>query len=523
MPITLAHSQLDPHSFISSAYLPVPKGNMTQKKMRPHAFFYAVVLMGLLVVGTIVAYFLVLPRAIPKQIIVAVLPFDGPPTLSKHLTHSFPKHLTELVALSRELTVIDFDEAGAALELGDEFRGFTEELGATHIVDGNFVEDVESPGSYILTVRVVNVTQLAWKLRWDEQYHYPDESLLEIRNRAATGVLKGLYDNSVGEIPSEPDLAGSFEGFLKAQWLADSAKHQQAQEMLLGLPKLESNPYALHLLAKLDSANAAGRFEQALIASPNHYPTLIEQAKLAYRNNGDLASYLQTITELAGTYPNSEAVKELANLYHALGWYAEEEQLLFRWVKMRPRSGDAALDMAFSRFRRGDEQQYLEALRIANLRDPASVRVQRFTALYEMEVMSQEPDELNDLGFAIALFASMGMSDQASKLLEAIKDELSCDDRVEAALYIGDLDLAFQNLDCGKRFWTAPPGWWEENDPRWVAFTSDQRYTAWLEDRGFHRAVLERLEPVSIPELFAPVRRILPSGQGASKGEVEAK
>ena len=489
---------------------------MTSNNMRSHAFFFAVVLMTLLVVGTIVVYFLILPRAIPKQIIVAVLPFDGPEYLPKHMTHAFPKHLTELVALSRELTVIDFDEARSALELGEGFRGFTEELGATHIVDGEFVEDAEKAGKFVLTVRVVNVTQLAWKLRWDEQYHYPEESLAEIRDQAAAGVLKGLYDNSVGEIPTASNFAKNFEGYLEALWLADSGNRPQAQQQLVGLPQVESNPYALNLLSTLLPDDAGKYVELALAANPNHYPSLIEHAKQTYRNDGDLTQYLQTITALAGKYPNSEAVKELANLYHALGWYDEEEQLLFRWVKMRPRSGKAALAMAFSRFRRGDDQQVHEALRIAHLRDPDNPTVQRYLALYALEVESAEPSPLEEPGFNFRYLAAKGLTDEAKAILETIGDDMSCDESVEAALYVRDVDRAFRNLECAERLWTTPPVWWLESDARWEGFTSDERYSSWLEERGLRESAIAGLEPASIEQLFAPVRRVLKPAQDPS-------
>ncbi|MCY4144440.1 MAG: hypothetical protein OXG08_12240 [Gammaproteobacteria bacterium] len=482
---------------------------MTSNNTRSHAFFYAVVLMTLLVVGTIVVYFLILPRAIPKQIIVAALPFDGPEHLPKHMTHAFPKHLTELVALSRELTVIDFDEARAALELGERFRGFTEELGATHIVDGEFVEDAEEPGNFVLTVRVVNVTQLAWKLRWDEQYHYPEQSLAQIRDQAAAGVLKGLYDNSVGEIPIASNSAENFEGYLEALWLADSGNRTQAQQRLVGLPHIESNPYALHLLSTLLPDDAEKYVELALSADPNHYPSLIEHAKQTYRKDGDLAQYLQTITALAGKYPNSEAVKEMADLYHALGWYDEEEQLLFRWVKMRPRSGEAALAMAFSRFRRGDDQQVQEALRIAYLRDPNNPTVQRYRALYELEVDSVDPSPLEEPGYRFRYLAINGLMDEAIEVLETMGEEMSCDESVEAGLYVGDLDRAFRSLECAERLWTTPPVWWQESDARWEEFTSDERYSSWLEERGLRESAIAGLEPASVEKLFAPIRKVL--------------
>ena len=499
------------HIYNPHSDMVVSHENMTQKNTQSRAFFLAVVLMTLLVVGTIVAYFLILPRALPKQIIVAVLPFDGPSSLSKHLTHAFPRHLNELVALSRELTVVDFDASWEAIDLKEKFRGFTEELGATHIVDGDFVEDEQNPGSYVLTIRVVNVTQVAWKLRWDEEYRYPDTSLLDIRNSAAAGILKGLYDNSVGEIAHEKSMEKGFESFLLAQSLVDLGDRQGAIEKLRELPDLDSNPYALFLLSTLDASQADELRELAIEANPRHYPSLIEQAWATYWKEGNLQQYIESITELAGTFPNSTAVERLAHLYHALGWFREEEELLFRWVRMRPRSGDAALLMAFSRYRQGNTPLVEEAIVIAKLRDEDNDRVDLYRALYDLEVRYNPNAHVDSPKFEVRDFAVAGRTEEARAVLQRIRDQLSCDDLVELALYLGDLDLAFDNLYCVFGFWVQPLGWWTTNDTRWESFTNDERYSSWLQSRGMVPSVISQLEPESVADLFAPVRRVIPS------------
>ena len=471
--------------------------------------------MSLLVLSTIIGYFILLPRAIPKQIIVAVLPFDGPETLADHVTKEFPRHLRELVALSRDLTFVDFDAATAVIDLREDFRGFTHELGVTHIVDGDFVEDQDNPDSFLLTVRVVDVTRPAWKLKWDNVFRYPDETLLSIRNAAAEQILDGLFDNSVGEIADEESMQGEFEEFLRAQSLFHSGEIQSARTVLNQISNVESNAFALYLLSQIDSEREAHFLDLAIGANPRHYPSLIEKAWNEYSATGDLALYTNTITELAGTFPNSEAVLRMAELYRALGWYEEEERLLYRWAKMRPRSGVAALNIGLSRFRSGNTAGVEEALTIASARESEISRVKLYTALYELELRDRFIDLPESAEFEIRQLAVDGRIEEARGVLATIQEQLSCDELVENALYLGDLSLAFKNLACSAQFWTQPPGWWLEEDPRWQAFVSDPRYSEWQHSRGFVRATLDQLTPASIPQLFAPVRKLLRENAGA--------
>lgn len=471
--------------------------------------------MSLLVLSTIIGYFILLPRAIPKQIIVAVLPFDGPETLSPHLTQEFPRHIRELVALSRDLTFVDFDAAKDAIDLREDFQGFTRELGATHIVDGDFVVDHENPESFLLTIRVVDVTRPTWKLRWDDVYRYPDETLLSIRNQAVEQILDGLYDNSVGEIADEENIGENFEDFLRAQSLFQAGETQAARTSLNLAERIESNAFALYLLSRIDPEQESHYLDMATSANPRHYPSLIEQAWNSYQTSGDLLLYARTITELASTFPNSEAVLGLADLYHALGWFEEEEQLLLRWAKMRPRSGRAALRIGLSRHRSGDSAGVEEALRIAHAREPDNSKVELYIALHELEIQDGDFNLPGSSLFRARHLAANGQVEEARVILASMEEQLSCDGMVENALYLGDLDLAFENLSCSDQFWTQPPGWWFEDDPRWLAFLSDSRYSEWLRSRGFEPATLDQLMPASIPELFAPVRRILPERDNA--------
>ena len=486
---------------------------MTSAKRNPRAFFLAVVLMGTLVVGTIVGYFLLLPRAIPKQVMVAVLPFDAIPQIPSYLTHTFPQHLNEVLALSRETTIIDFEASKEALEIGEDFRGFALELGATHVVDGEYVTTSENADSWSLTIRLIDVSHPVWKLKWDQEFHFPTESLLAIRNEAVEGISKGLYDNSFKVLSSDLSLQESFESYLTAQMYFDDERRSLATDALSPLDAFANNSYAQYLFAKLFPERANEFLDKAIEADANHYPSLIQKAWARYVAYGDLVRYVNDITELAGRFPNSVAVKKLAELYHALGWFEQERELLYRWVRMRPRSGEAALMFARSWFRSANTERTIESLRIAEFRDPGNELVHETKALFEIEVLSNPPPSVLGPAFLIRTLALKGKTDEAESLLHDTRDQWSCDQLVEFALYIQNLDFAFENIECGSRFWTMPPSWWSESDPRWQHFITDERYLQWLSHRGFSNAQVELLEPTSIARLFAPIRRILPESK----------
>ena len=76
------------------------------------------------VILTIVGYFLFLPKTAPKLMTVAVLPFDAPEEFPSHLTQALPRHITEMLAESRELFVVEYDAAEEAVALKSQSRGF---------------------------------------------------------------------------------------------------------------------------------------------------------------------------------------------------------------------------------------------------------------------------------------------------------------------------------------------------------------------------------------------------------------
>ncbi|MYD45574.1 MAG: hypothetical protein F4W92_04410 [Gammaproteobacteria bacterium] len=146
------------------------KDELVQENTKSHAFFFTIIFMTSVVILTIVGYFLFLPKTAPKLITLAVLPFDGPEEFSEHLTQALPRHLTEILAESREIFVVDYDAAEEAVALKDKSRGFLNELGTTHILTGTFEVSDLSPDSWTLLMRLIDVSKVVPKLKRSKEF-----------------------------------------------------------------------------------------------------------------------------------------------------------------------------------------------------------------------------------------------------------------------------------------------------------------------------------------------------------------
>lgn len=468
--------------------------------------------MTTVVILTIVGYFLFLPKTAPKLITVAVLPFDGPAEFPEHLTRAFPRHLTEFLAESRDVFVVDYDAAEEAIALKDQSRGFRNELGTTHIVNGTFEVSDAAPDSWVLKVRLIDVGKDVWKLKWSDEFSHPQLSLLEIRDAVATEVADGLYDNSIPEVDSSTISSTGFEQFLYASQLFHSGKGESALTIVQNLTTEQETAYSMYLMAEILPEAQELFVQRTLTLESSYYPAKVAQSKSHFNEKKNLVNFLREMIELAGQYPNSDAVPVLALLYSDLGWFKEAENVLLRWAKIRPRSSEPALAIAFNRFRKNDMKGVEHAMEIARLRESSNERVDRYRALYDWKVKKNSLNaDASEYLHWIAKYENGEFSATDPQWTTFING-LSCYDQVEISLYLNNYDYIFDNVDCfDLRIWLQPPPWWSTDDPKWIAFQEDPRYDSWLENRGIRSEVLETIEPVPTRELFAPRRKVLKS------------
>lgn len=469
------------------------------------------------VVLTIVGYFLFLPKTAPKLMTVAVLPFDSPEEFPGHLKRALPRHITEVLAESRELFVVDYDAAEEAVALKSQSRGFRNELGTTHIVDGSYTVSEASIDSWTLEVRLIDVGKDVWKLKWSNEFSHPELSLLEIRDAIATEIADGLYDNSIPDPDSSTMTSVGFEQYLRASHLFHTGNQASAVSVVQNLPQEHVSAYSLFLLVQLLPDSRQQFVERTLSLQPNYYPALVLQSMLEYENSKNLVTFLQDTIAIAGQYPNSESVPELALLYSDFGWFKEAEDVLIRWARIRPRSSEPALAIAINRFRNNDMKGVEQALEIAELRESSNDMVDRYQALYRWKVQGNNlVTGTSDFLHWIARYENGDLSHSDPQWITFV-ESLSCYDQIEISLYVNSHDYIFDNIDCfDRRLWLQPPPWWSDTDPKWVAFREHPRYEGWQEMRGIRTEVLETVAPVPARELFAPRRRVLNSDSSES-------
>lgn len=475
------------------------------------------------VILTIIGYFLFLPGTAPKLITVAVLPFDAPDEFSEHLTRALPRHITEVLAESREIFVVDYDAAEEAVALKNQSRGFRNELGTTHIVTGAYTVSDTSPDAWTVTVRLLDVGRDLWKLKWSDEFSHPERSLLEICDAITTGVADGLYDNSIPVPDSSTITATGFEQFLRASQLFQNGDTHGALSLVQNQPREQETVFGMFLLSKLLPESEEQFVARSLSLKKSYYPALVLSSKLRFETSKNLVTFLQEMISLTGQYPNSEAVSELALLYSDLGWFKEAEEVLIRWAKIRPRSSEPALAIAFNRFRNNDMKGVEHALEIATLRETNNATVDRYLALYDWKVKGNNLNAgVSDFLYWIDTYENGGFS-ELNLQWKSFMNGLSCSDQIEMSLYLNIHDYIFDNIDCFDRLlWLQPPPWWTVDEPKWVAFIQDSRYNDWLETRGIRSDVLEKVAPVPAKELFAPRRKVLNSNGGEPDGAIRS-
>lgn len=463
--------------------------------------------MGALVILTVVGYFLWLPNLAPKLITLAILPFEGDEKTPNHLKYEFSRLLTMRLSESRDLNIVDFYDTREWFETGQkQFQTSAIALGTTHLLAGEF-ESVADADTFDLAIKLVDVSKVSPSMKWESTFSFAQQSILEIYNEIVINVREKLYDKSPLAPLEETLSSGSFEHLLSAYSLVSDGQAKEAANLLLAENHQWESAHSSYLLSQILPKSQAQYVERALKLDPQHYLALIENVEIQYQRDQDFLQYLASITELASKWPNSKAVSALARIYHELGWFAEEQELLYRVSRIQPLSSDVALRIAFSRFHTEEHELVIDTLRIAQLREPAAERVPRYRELFEWKVLKQK----NDADSNEYLQIVKGESDYTNLTSMPVNfiQKFTCDELVELALYLDDFDGAFDALICSRRIWLHPPPFWNEDEPQWVSFVGDDRYSRWLQTNGIDLEKLDELTPPVVKKLFIPKRRYL--------------
>lgn len=475
-----------------------------ESSQNSHSFFFVVMFMALVVVGTVVTYFVFLPKSAPKQITLAILPFSGSASVPEWLKYGLAADIRNEIALSRDVKVIDFQSSVDAFDEGYDFESITNELGASHFVDGNF-DELKSDLSGTLSVRLVNATHAAWKEVWASAISVKAGEWEQLRASVARIVRDELYDLNT---PREMGLVNdsiSYHTYLRAL----HAFHQRADERALAIlnemPESDIAPY-MELLKRHLSVHQDGYFyEMREMFEATEAQYRLDELNASLRASNDLKEYKEQLENLVSEYPNSTAVSTLADFYLYAGWLSQSKELLVRWAQLRPQSFNVGVRLAHIDFMRNYIPGAMRALEIAGERSNQSdrtgnwFRVLRANMARKVELSHEDNlhESVNGGNPAVGLFLFLGQDSSV---------ELDCDTRLVLALSNGDVENALKELSCAHRTWVSPPIFTRSTDSNWQAFTSTDEYQAYLEREGYARPNLSETAPSNVDALFVPRR-----------------
>lgn len=433
--------------------------------------------MAVVVLGSVLVYSVYLPQTAPKQITLAVLPFSSDDEFVP-LSVGFSAVLRDSIALSRDVAVVDtistnlvmFDEAKAS--------GMSHILALTHFVDGE-VRWHEN-GTVHVDYRLVNVSQPNWKevatgsLTSEADVERPWQ---DVRDTLTKTVRSALYDNSLMRFEPNQAPAQAYRDYLA-----------QVGSYLLATRAQKPHP----LMHDEFDTYVKELFKDASIATePKRALWHAEAQFLDSLNVDDFASRLWT---LAGEYPNSLAVRALAQLAFDLEHKALAEHAWLRFARIYPQSANVALNIANVRRLNDDFDGVEKAFRIAALRSLGD-EVDYFKATY---------DRMSTSGPTVQLTAY-----PVTSALLNLQDDRGNDSEILAELRMHDGSFGVNRglPNDAIRLWRQPPKFMASDDPRW----SQARVT--LHRRSPVASARLRADPLAIATeegaleaLFAPRR-----------------
>lgn len=329
-----------------------------------------VVFMAAVIVGTILIYFFVLPKAAPKEITIAVLPFDSASSLSRELKIGLAADLRDGLAYSRDVKVVDFASSLDYVRIVQSVAIDPVEkdpfhiLGATHIVDGHYEGDPQGD-ELTLTVRLINTSGFAWKEVHTERFSVTTDDLEPLKLRLIEIIRSELYDFSNWRVPQRVPTSSDYNVILavKSHEFEDLAR-LIFEESSNTLRSIDVEPS----LAEVDYLSAHCREMRHHLYDGTEAFTLLRDAQRNLIVTKNITQYQQDIENISSDYPNSRAVWELAQFYIFAEWWVEAESLLLHWSELRPRSIYPAIEVALLRMLQDDQVALDEAIEVLSAR-----------------------------------------------------------------------------------------------------------------------------------------------------------
>lgn len=251
-----------------------------------NGFGLAIGAMIVVVVGTGVGWWMVLPEWAPKRIAIAVLPFadKGAARNESHLAHGLAAEIASALAGVSDFDVLDSSETSRYTSGETRLRQLADTLGATYAVEGS----VERDGDELaVTARLTDLADL--DVTWRDSVRGSMDDIFTLRDAIADGVAEKLLLGDA-EVSAGPVIdRRAYEMFLRAREHGDAGDHVAAREYAeRSLAISNDNPYAHYYLGYLrfmQNQGDAMRHIEAALAADSTYPPAIA---LANRLRGEL-------------------------------------------------------------------------------------------------------------------------------------------------------------------------------------------------------------------------------------------
>lgn len=241
-----------------------------------NGFVLAIAAMIVVVVGTGIGWWMVLPEIAPKRIAIAVLPFAETESSGRdaHLAHGLAAEVVSGLASVSDFDVLDSRETSHYRSGETRLRQLADTLGATYAVEGS----VRREGDRLtVTARLTDLADL--DVTWQDTVSGTTDDIFALRDAIADGIAEKLLLGDA-EVSAGPAIdSRAYEMYLQARTSGDAGDFAAASRYAeRSLAISDDNPYAHYYLGHLrymqDQGGAMPHIEAALAADPTYAPAL---------------------------------------------------------------------------------------------------------------------------------------------------------------------------------------------------------------------------------------------------------
>ena len=247
-----------------------------------NGFGLAIAAMIVVVVGTGVGWWMVLPEMAPKRIAIAVLPFaeTGSSSSDAYLGPGLAAEIVSALASVPDFDVLDSRETHRYRSGETRLRQLADTLGATYAVEGSVRREGDrlSVSAHLTDLSDLDVT-------WRDSARGSVDDIFALRDAIADAIAEKLLLDDA-EVSAGPAIdLRAYEMYLRARTHGDQGNHATAREYAVrSLAISDDNPYAHYYLGYLrfiqDQGDEMRHLEAALAADPTFAPASALAARL---------------------------------------------------------------------------------------------------------------------------------------------------------------------------------------------------------------------------------------------------